>query len=110
MRLDKYLKVSRLIKRRSVAAAMCQAGRILVNGKTAKASSELKIGDRLTLLLGNKTKELEVLDVPLKLTHAHNSPQGAATLYSLCGETYNEDGSELCGQVDSLFLDLLGED
>lgn len=54
MRLDKYLKVSRLIKRRTVANEACDAGRILVNGKPARASYEVKEGDILTIGLGAK--------------------------------------------------------
>ena len=59
MRLDKFLKVSRLIKRRTVANEACDAGRVLVNGKTAKASLNVKNGD----VLGNKTVKAEILDV-----------------------------------------------
>ena len=52
MRLDKYLKVSRLIKRRTVANEACDAGRVLVNGKPARASYDVKVGDTLTVQLG----------------------------------------------------------
>ena len=55
MRLDKFLKVSRLIKRRTVANEACDAGRVLVNGKTAKASLNVKNGDVLEIQFGNKT-------------------------------------------------------
>ena len=54
MRLDKYLKVSRLIKRRTIANEACDAGRVLVNGKTARASYDVKCGDILELQLGRK--------------------------------------------------------
>ena len=63
MRLDKYLKVSRLIKRRSVANEACDAGRVLVNDKPAKASVNVKVGDVLTIQFGNKEVKVEVLNV-----------------------------------------------
>ncbi len=63
MRLDKYLKVSRLIKRRSVANEACDAGRVLVNDKLAKASVNVKVGDVLTIQFGNKEVKVEVLNV-----------------------------------------------
>ncbi len=63
MRLDKYLKVSRLIKRRTVANEACDAGRVLINDKPAKASSAVKAGDILTIQFGNKDVKVEVLDV-----------------------------------------------
>ena len=63
MRLDKYLKVSRLIKRRTVANEACDAGRVMVNGKPAKASANVKQGDTITIQFGNKEVKVEVLDV-----------------------------------------------
>ena len=63
MRLDKYLKVSRLIKRRTVANEACDAGRVLVNDKPAKASTNVKVGDTITIGFGNKEVKVEVLDV-----------------------------------------------
>ena len=63
MRLDKYLKVSRLIKRRTVANEACDAGRVSVNGKTAKASTEVKAGDVIAIQFGNKEVKVEVLSV-----------------------------------------------
>ena len=63
MRLDKYLKVSRLIKRRTVANEACDAGRGSVNGKPAKASAEVKAGDIITIGFGNKEVKVEVLSV-----------------------------------------------
>ena len=63
MRLDKYLKVSRLIKRRTVANEACDSGRVSVNGKVAKASAEVKEGDIITISFGNKEVKVEVLDV-----------------------------------------------
>ena len=63
MRLDKYLKISRLIKRRTVANEACDAGRVLVNGKTAKASVNVKAGDVIEIQFGTKSVKVEVLDV-----------------------------------------------
>lgn len=63
MRLDKFLKVSRLIKRRTVANEACDAGRVLLNDKPAKASANVKAGDILTIQFGNKDVKVEVLDV-----------------------------------------------
>jgi len=63
MRLDKYLKVSRLIKRRTVANEACNSGRVLINEKEAKASSNVKVGDIITISFGNKEVKVEVQDV-----------------------------------------------
>lgn len=63
MRLDKYLKVTRLIKRRTVANEACDAGRVMINDRPAKASAEVKAGDKITIAFGNKEVKVEVLDV-----------------------------------------------
>lgn len=63
MRLDKYLKVSRLIKRRTVANEACDAGRVMINERPAKASAEVKAGDIITIAFGNKDVKVEVLSV-----------------------------------------------
>lgn len=63
MRLDKFLKVSRLIKRRTVANEACDAGRVLVNDKTAKASLNVKEGDVIEIQFGTRAVKVEVLDV-----------------------------------------------
>ncbi len=63
MRLDKFLKVSRLIKRRSVANEACDAGRVLVNGTPAKASQKVKPGDVIEIQFGTKTVKAEVLEI-----------------------------------------------
>ena len=63
MRLDKYLKVSRLIKRRTVATDACDGDRILVNGRQAKASYQVKVGDVIEIAFGQRTMKVEVLDV-----------------------------------------------
>ena len=63
MRLDKFLKISRLIKRRTVANEACDAGRVMVNGKVAKAAVNIKVGDIIEIQFGEKTVKVEVLDV-----------------------------------------------
>ena len=63
MRLDKYLKVSRLIKRRSVANDACDATRVMVNGKVCKASYQVKLGDLITVTFGNKSVTVRVLAI-----------------------------------------------
>ena len=63
MRLDKYFKVSRLIKRRTVANEACDAGRVTVNGKVAKASVDVKAGDIIEIEFGNRSVKVRVLDV-----------------------------------------------
>ena len=63
MRLDKYLKVSRLIKRRTIANEACDNGRISVNGRVMKASYDVKVGDKLEITMGPRTIAVEVLVV-----------------------------------------------
>jgi ribosomal 50S subunit-recycling heat shock protein len=63
MRLDKYLKVSRIIKRRTVANEACDAGRVTVNGKIARASYDVKIGDVLEITFGTRTVKAQVINV-----------------------------------------------
>lgn len=63
MRLDKYLKVSRLIKRRTVANEACDTGRVSVNGKVARASYDVKVGDVITIEFGAKPVSVRVLEV-----------------------------------------------
>lgn len=63
MRLDKFLKVSRLIKRRTVANEACDAGRVSVNGKPAKASLNVKVGDIIDIQFGNKNVKAEILAI-----------------------------------------------
>ena len=78
MRLDKYLKVSRIIKRRTVANEACDKGRIHVNGKPAKASYDVKAGDIIELHFGEKITKAEVLSVA-----EHVKKEGAAELYKI---------------------------
>ena len=63
MRLDKYLKISRLIKRRTVANEACDAGRVMINDKVAKASADVKIGDVIEIAFGQKSVKIRVLDI-----------------------------------------------
>ena len=81
MRLDKYLKVSRIIKRRTVANEACDAGRILVNGKPARASYDVKVGDLLELQLGERVLKAEVLSVT-----EYAKKEEAASLYRMLEE------------------------
>lgn len=77
MRLDKYLKVARLIKRRTVANDACDADRVMVNGREAKASYQVKVGDVIEITLGTRLLKVKVLAVPEFATK-----EGAALLYS----------------------------
>ena len=63
MRLDKFLKVSRLIKRRTVANEACDAGRVLINDRPAKASAQVKVGDILTIQFGSRDVRAEILAI-----------------------------------------------
>lgn len=78
MRIDKYLKVSRLIKRRTVAKDVCVGEKISINGRTVKPSAEVKIGDRITLELGNHVIEVQILATPNSV-----KANEAQTLYEL---------------------------
>lgn len=78
MRLDKYLKSSRLIKRRTVAKEICDAGRISVNGRVAKAGSEIAIGDVLLIRYGQRTLEVRVLKL-----EENPRKENAAQLYEI---------------------------
>ena len=64
MRIDKFLKVSRVIKRRTVANEAADGGRVMVNGKIVKPSYEVKIGDIVEIKFGNKTSKFEILQIP----------------------------------------------
>ena len=78
MRLDKFLKISRIIKRRSIAKEIADQGRILINGQPAKSSSRVAVGDTLTIKFGNKTKKSEAED-----------------MYEIVDETYAESFDQL---------------
>ncbi len=79
MRLDKFLKVSRLIKRRTVANAVSEMGRIFVNGNPAKPAKQLKIGDIVEIEYSNRVEKIEVLIIP----SGNVSIQEAASLYKV---------------------------
>lgn len=81
MRLDKFLKVSRLIKRRTVANSVSEMGRVLVNGKPAKPAKQLKVGDIIEIEYTNRTEKVEVLVIP----SGNVSIQEAETLYRELG-------------------------
>jgi ribosomal 50S subunit-recycling heat shock protein len=82
MRLDKYLKVARIIKRRSVANEACSADRVSINGKDAKPSKEVKVGDIVSVRFGDRQYTFKVLAVP-----TGNVPKNASTeLFELIGE------------------------
>ncbi|WP_125608261.1 RNA-binding S4 domain-containing protein [Lapidilactobacillus bayanensis] len=84
MRLDKYLKVSRLIKRRTVAKEIADKGRISINGKVAKSSTDVKIGDELTLLFGNKTLVVKVTEM-----RETTKKDEAENMYEVVSDTNN---------------------
>ena len=81
MRLDKYWKISRIIKRRTVANEACDAGRVLVNGKIARASYDVKVGDVLELQLGARAVKAEVLSVS-----EYAKKEEAAAMYRILEE------------------------
>lgn len=87
MRLDKWLKVSRVIKRRPVANEICDQKRVTVNGRPAKASAEMKPGDRLEIRFGQRILSLEVLIVPPGAVSAKQAPD----LYRVLGEVRVKD-------------------
>lgn len=64
MRLDKFLKISRVIKRRTVANEAADNGRVIVNGKIAKPSCDVKVGDIVEIKFGDKTSKFEIIDIP----------------------------------------------
>lgn len=82
MRIDKWLKVSRLIKRRTVAQMACEQGRVFVNDRTAKSAVELKVGDKVHLELGSRAVTVQVKVIPTSNVPA----QSAADLYELIEE------------------------
>lgn len=95
MRLDKWLKMSRVIKRRPVANEICDQGRVTINGRVAKAGAEVKPGDRLEVRFGQKLLAIEIVTVPMKQVSA----KSASELYTVIGETPLGD-----------FLDVQGEE
>ena len=79
MRLDKFLKVSRLIKRRTVANTLSEMGRVLVNGNSAKPAKQLKVGDIIEIEYASKTEKVQVLIIP----NGNVSIQESSTLYKV---------------------------
>ncbi|MBS4210810.1 RNA-binding S4 domain-containing protein [Bacillus sp. FJAT-50079] len=88
MRLDKYLKVSRLIKRRTLAKEVADKGRITVNGQVAKASSNVKIGDELTIQFGQKLVTVKVNEL-----QESTRKEDAASLYTIVKEERLDEGN-----------------
>lgn len=76
MRLDKYLKVSRIIKRRTIAKEVCETGRVLVNGKSGKPGTEVKVGDIIEIQYATGSIKAEILDIS-----EHVTKDGAKDLY-----------------------------
>lgn len=85
MRLDKYLKVARIMKRREAAKQLADLGRVWVNEKKAKPSTELEIGDQVTCLFGQRRLTIEVLDIKKQV-----SKQDAATLFKIVSDEHVE--------------------
>ena len=90
MRLDKFLKVSRLIKRRSVAKDACEGGRVQVNGQLAKPGKDVVPGDHLEITYGNRVLEVRVLETP-----HHVRAKCAPTLYEVIREDYQTPEDDL---------------
>ena len=86
MRLDKFLKVSRIIKRRAIAKKIADQGRIMINDKVAKSSSDVRVGDVLTSEFGNKTEKVQVN----QLVETTKKDE-AAGMYEILEESYAED-------------------
>lgn len=89
MRLDKYLKVSRLIKRRTVANEACDAEKVLVNGKVARASYDVKIGDEIEINMGQRSLKVKVLNVT-----EYVKKETAADLYTVISQTTNTNAGK----------------
>lgn len=81
MRLDKYLKVSRLVKRRTLSKEMSENGRVKVNDKVAKPSTELKVGDKIEITFGNRVLEVKVLEL-----RNHVLKDDSSLLYEIVSE------------------------
>lgn len=86
MRLDKFLKVSRIIKRRTIAKKIADQGRIMINDKVAKSSSDVRVGDVLTIEFGNKTEKVQVN----QLVETTKKDE-VAGMYEILEESYAED-------------------
>lgn len=86
MRLDKFLKISRIIKRRSVAKEVADKGRIQINGNLAKSSSSVKVGDHLRIQFGHR-----IMEVVVKELHESTKKEDAAQMYEVLSETRVEN-------------------
>lgn len=84
MRLDKFLKVSRIIKRRTVAKEVCSGGRVKLNQRRAKAGSEVAVGDTVTIEFGSKTLTIKILEIKAALP-----AREAASLYTVLEEKFH---------------------
>lgn len=78
MRIDKYLKIARIIKRRTIANEACEAGRVLINDKVIKSGTKVKVGDIVEIRFGNNTTKFEVLDIK-----EHVKKEEAPNLYRM---------------------------
>ncbi len=87
MRLDKFLQVARLVKRRALAKELCDAGKVYLDGRAAKASSEVKVGSQITIDWGTRRTTWEVLSVPERQVPSSQ----AKLLYKLVGEASREE-------------------
>ena len=85
MRIDKFLKVSRLVRRREVAKELCDAGKVVLNGKPAKPSSEVVAGDRLALTLGRRRITVELLEIK-----PYANKEAASSLYQIVEDVVDE--------------------
>lgn len=81
MRLDKFLKISRIIKRRSVAKEVADKGRIQINGKLAKSSTDVRVGDAVRIQFGNKVLEIKVREL-----YESTKKEDAAKMYEIISE------------------------
>ena len=90
MLLDKFLKISLIIKRRSVAKEVADKGRIQINGKLAKSSSDVKVGDQLKIQFGNKTMEVKVNEL-----HESTKKEDAHKMYEIISESRKQNTDEI---------------
>ena len=81
MRLDKFLKTSRIIKRRTIANAACDAGKVLANGKVARASYDVKIGDKISLRLGSREIKIQVISI-----NEYAKKEDASSMYKILSQ------------------------
>ena len=98
MRLDKFLKVSRLVKRRTVANSISELGRVFVNGTIAKPAKQLKVGDIIMIEYANKTVQAKVLEIP----QGNVPTQLASTLYEIIKHNRSLTAAAQCEQVEKL--------